>query len=37
VARRLADYLCTLGVVRPDGSPKPAWEAVLEAAGGGGP
>ena len=31
VAGRLADYLCGLGVVRPDGTPKPAWPAVLDA------
>ena len=32
VAQRLADYLCQLGVVAPDGTPKPAWNAVLDAA-----
>jgi len=32
VAQRLADYLCFLGVVRSDGSPKPAWDVLLEAA-----
>jgi len=32
VAERLTDYLCYLGVVAPDGTPKPAWQAVLEAA-----
>ncbi|HHP7237819.1 hypothetical protein [Longibacter sp.] len=32
VAERLADYLCFLGVVRSDGSPKPAWDVLLEAA-----
>jgi hypothetical protein len=32
IARRLADYLCELGVVRPDSTPKPAWDIVLEAA-----
>ncbi|MGB3545000.1 hypothetical protein [Rubrivirga sp.] len=31
VAGRLTDYLCFLGVVRPGGTPKPAWDAVLEA------
>jgi len=33
VARRLGDYLCNLGVIRPDGTPKPAWEVVLDGAG----
>lgn len=33
VATRLTDYLCTLGVVAPDGMPKPAWETVLAASG----
>ena len=33
VAERLTDYLCYLGVVAPDGTPKPAWQAVLDAAG----
>ena len=33
VAERLADYLCHLGVVAPDGTPKPAWSVVLNAAG----
>jgi hypothetical protein len=32
LAERLRDYLCYLGVVAPDGTPKPAWEAVLDAA-----
>jgi len=32
VAQRLADYLCELGVVRPDGTPKPAWAEVIKAA-----
>ncbi len=32
VAQRLTDYLCQLGVVAPDGTPKPAWGAVLDAA-----
>ncbi len=32
VAQRLADYLCELGIVAPDGTPKPAYDAVLEAA-----
>ena len=32
VAQRLADYLCELGIVSPDGTPKPAWSTVLEAA-----
>ncbi|MEM6327878.1 MAG: hypothetical protein AAF791_12230 [Bacteroidota bacterium] len=31
VAERLADYLCGLGVLRPDGSPKPAWPVVVGA------
>lgn len=30
VAQRLTDYLCQLGVVAPDGTPKPAWDAVLD-------
>jgi len=30
VAQRLTDYLCQLGVVAPDGTPKPAWDALLE-------
>lgn len=34
LAERLADYLCELGVVRPDGTPKPAWEAIRAAASG---
>ena len=33
MAERMRDYLCYLGLVAPDGTPKPAWEAVLEAAG----
>jgi hypothetical protein len=33
VAQRLGDYVCNLGVVRPDGTPKPAWEVVLDGAG----
>lgn len=32
LAGRLADYACELGVVAPDGTPKPAWDAVLDAA-----
>ncbi|MEM6648360.1 MAG: hypothetical protein AAF730_19115 [Bacteroidota bacterium] len=32
VAQRLADYLCELGVIRPDGTPKPAWAEVVKAA-----
>lgn len=32
MAQRLTDYLCMLGVVAPDGSPKPAWAAIAEAA-----
>ena len=32
VAERLSDYLCFLGVVTPDGTPKPAWGTVLDAA-----
>lgn len=32
VAERLTDYLCFLGVVTPDGTPKPAWDTVLDAA-----
>lgn len=32
VAERLSDYLCQLGVVAPDGTPKLAWDAVLEGA-----
>lgn len=32
IAQRLRDYLCFLGVVAPDGTPKPAWDAVLDAA-----
>jgi len=32
VAERLSEYLCRLGIVRPDGTPKPAWGAVLEGA-----
>lgn len=31
VATRLADYLCELGIVAPDGTAKPAWPTVLEA------
>lgn len=31
-AQRLSDYLCELGVIAPDGTPKPAYDAVLEAA-----
>jgi hypothetical protein len=33
VAERLTDYLCHLGVVRPDGTPKPAWQVILNATG----
>jgi hypothetical protein len=33
VAQRLGDYLCNLGVIRPDGTPKPAWEVVLDGTG----
>lgn len=33
LAERLRDYLCYLGIVSPGGAPKPAWEAVLDAAG----
>lgn len=29
---RFADYLCALGIVRADGTPKPAWQAVLRTA-----
>lgn len=32
VAQRLADYLCYLGVINSDGTPKLAWSAVLAAA-----
>jgi hypothetical protein len=32
VAERLSEYLCQLGVVTPDGTPKPAWETVLDGA-----
>jgi hypothetical protein len=32
IAQRLRDYFCFLGVVAPDGTPKPAWGAVLAAA-----
>ncbi|MEM1096132.1 MAG: hypothetical protein AAGJ10_16150 [Bacteroidota bacterium] len=32
VAQRLADYLCELGVIRPDGTPKPAWAEIVKAA-----
>ena len=32
VAWHLGDYLCNLGVVRPDGTPKLAWEVVLDGA-----
>ena len=31
-AERLADYLCGLGVVRADGSPRPAWDVIRQAA-----
>ena len=27
---RIADYLCSLGLVNADGSPKPAFDAFLE-------
>jgi hypothetical protein len=30
---RFSDYLCALGIVGPDGAPKPAWEVVLGALG----
>ncbi|MEM1055643.1 MAG: hypothetical protein AAGI52_08950 [Bacteroidota bacterium] len=29
IAERLTDYLCGLGVVRPDGTPKPAWQTIV--------
>jgi len=29
VAQRLTDYLCYLGIVRPDGEPKPAYRIML--------
>jgi hypothetical protein len=29
---RFADYLCALGIIRADGTPKPAWDPVLRAA-----
>ena len=32
VAKRLSEYLCHLGVVMPDGSPKLAWGTVLKGA-----
>ena len=32
IAQRLADYLCELGVVAADGTPKPVWNEVLGAA-----
>ena len=35
VAERLGDYFCELGLVAPDGTPKPAWDAVLDQAHGG--
>ena len=28
--QRIADYLCTTGIVNADGSPKPAFEAFLD-------
>ncbi|GAB5536610.1 MAG: hypothetical protein Rubg2KO_28590 [Rubricoccaceae bacterium] len=28
---RYTEYLCTMGVVRPDGTPKPAWDVILDA------
>lgn len=31
LAQRLADYLCQLGIVRPDATPKPAWPSILQA------
>ena len=31
IAERLGDYLCELGVLRPDGTPKPAWPIFLDA------
>jgi hypothetical protein len=33
VAERLSEYLCQLGVVTPDGTPKLAWDTVLDGAG----
>ena len=33
LAERIGDYLCGLGVLRPDGSPKPAWPVILDAVG----
>ncbi|WP_420454121.1 hypothetical protein [Rubrivirga sp.] len=33
VAARLADYLCSLGLIDPGGAPKPAWSALLDALG----
>jgi hypothetical protein len=32
VAERLSEYLCQLGVVTPDGTPKLAWDTVLDGA-----
>ncbi|MEM1042655.1 MAG: hypothetical protein AAGI91_08505 [Bacteroidota bacterium] len=32
LAQRLRDYVCFLGVVAPDGTPKPAWNVVRTAA-----
>lgn len=32
VAERLSEYLCKLGVVKPDGTPKLAWDTILEMA-----
>ena len=31
LAIRLADYLCQLGIIDPDGNPKAAWEIVVSA------
>lgn len=31
VAERIRDYFCGLGVLRPDGTPKPAWATLLDA------
>lgn len=31
-AERFAEYLCHMGVIHPDGTPKPAWDAVLNAS-----
>jgi len=28
---RFSEYLCTMGVVRSDGTPKPAWDVLLDA------